>query len=71
MGGDTKDVWCKIAVDVTQKLVNMGTKLTVDSAGVFKNTLVEYQGEFITVQGIVMDGMVKISTMFIEDIHVR
>lgn len=71
MGGDTTDVWFKIAADVTKKLVDMGTRLPIDSAGIFEEVLVSYEGELVTVQGAVMDGMVKISTMFIKDIHVR
>lgn len=71
MTGDTRDVWTKVAIDVTKKLVDMGTQLPIDSAGIFEEVLVAYEGELITVQGAVMDGMVKISTMFIKDIHVR
>lgn len=71
MTGNTRDIWTKVVVDVTEKLINMGTLLPIDSTGVFEEVLITYEGELITVQGIVMDNMVKISTMFIKDIHVR
>lgn len=71
MGGNTEDVWFKIVAEVTRKLTTMGTKFAINTAGVFKDVVVEYKGELITVQGIVMDKMIKISTMFIQDIHVR
>lgn len=65
------EVGTKIIMDISQKLIEMGTKLTVDSDGLFRNIIVEYEGELITVRGCIHDGIIKIGTMFIQPQHVR
>jgi|GEM_PF-2466485 len=71
---DKKDVLrvgTKILADVTQKLIAMGSKLPLKDDGVYYNILVEYGGEIITTRGRIIDGIFKMSTMFIQPQHVR
>jgi len=58
-------------MNITQKLIDMGSRLTIDSEGVFKDVIIEYSGELITVRGCIHDGIFKIGTMFIQPQHVR
>lgn len=71
LGGDTGVTRLKCITDITQKLISLGTKLPVDSMGVFKGVLIEYEGEVVTVQGRIVEGVYKVSTMFIQSQHVR
>jgi hypothetical protein len=61
----------QIVIDITKKLVDMGAKLKVNSEGIFRDIVIEYRGELITVRGRIHEGIIKVSTMFIQPQHVR
>lgn len=61
----------QIVIDITKKLIDMGTNLKINSEGIFKDIVIEYGGELITVRGRIHEGIIKMSTMFIQPQHVR
>ena len=61
----------KILIDISKKLIDMGSKLSIDAQGLFQNIVVEYDGELITVRGCIHEGVFKIGTMFIQSQHIR
>lgn len=65
------EIGAKISKDIAWKLIEMGTKLPVEEDGVFWNVLVESEGELITTRGLILEGAIRFSTMFIQDQHVK
>ena len=59
MGGKTDANQLEFAARITQKLISMGSRLVVDENGIFERIIVEYDGELITVQGRIIDGIFK------------
>jgi hypothetical protein len=52
-------VGTKILADLTQKLIDMGSALSIGADNVFKHVELEYAGEIITVQGSIVHPSVK------------
>lgn len=68
---DVIRVGSKILIDVTEKLIALGSKLPLIKDGVYYNVIVQYGGETITTRGRIIHGMFKMSTMFIQPQHVK
>lgn len=65
------EVGTQIILDISKKLIEMGTKLNVNDQGLFRDIVVEYGGELITVRGCIHDGVIKTGTLFIQPQHVK
>lgn len=70
-GKNVIEVGTKIIMDISKKLLEMGSKLPIDARAVFEEIVIEYGGEVITVRGRIHESVIKIGTMFIQPKHVR